>query len=47
MVAQMATDTEIDAARLLVYRAAWAKANYFAGETVTKCANYTMRILGA
>jgi glutaryl-CoA dehydrogenase (non-decarboxylating) len=58
MVAQMAT--EIDAARLLVYRAAWnkdqghlnngldvAKAKYFAGETVAKCANYAMRILGA
>jgi glutaryl-CoA dehydrogenase (non-decarboxylating) len=58
MVAQMAT--EIDASRLLVYRAAWnkdqgqlnngldvAKAKYFAGETVTKCANYAMRILGA
>jgi glutaryl-CoA dehydrogenase (non-decarboxylating) len=58
MVAQMAT--EIDAARFLVYRAAWtkdqgklnngldvAKAKYFAGETVNKCANYAMRILGA
>jgi glutaryl-CoA dehydrogenase (non-decarboxylating) len=58
MVAQMAT--EIDAARLLVYRAAWnkdqghlnngldvAKAKYFAGETVSKCSNYAMRILGA
>ena len=58
MVAQMAA--EIDAARLLVYRAAWvkdqgklnngldvAKAKYFAGEVVTKCANYAMRILGA
>jgi glutaryl-CoA dehydrogenase (non-decarboxylating) len=58
MVAQMAT--EIDAARLLVYKAAWAKdqgrlnngldvakAKYFAGETVDKCANYAMRILGA
>ena len=58
MVAQMAT--EIDAARLLVYKAAWAKdqgklnngldvakAKYFAGETVNKCANYAMRILGA
>ena len=51
---------EIDAARLLVYRAAWvkdqgklnngldvAKAKYFAGEVVTKCANFAMRILGA
>ncbi len=58
MVAQMATDVE--AARLLVYKAAWAKdqgrlnngrdvaiAKYFAGEAVTKCANYAMRILGA
>jgi glutaryl-CoA dehydrogenase (non-decarboxylating) len=58
MIAQMAT--EIDAARLLVYRAAWqkdqghlnngldvAKAKYFAGEVVTKCANYAMKILGA
>ncbi len=53
MVAQMAT--EIDAARLLVYKAAWAKdqgrlnnglgvakAKYFAGETVNKCANYAI-----
>ena len=58
MIAQMAT--EIDAARLLVYRSAWrkdqgqlnngldvAKAKYFAGEVVTKCANYAMKILGA
>ncbi len=58
MIAQMST--EIEAARLLVYKAAWAKdqgrlnngldvaqAKYFAGETVTKCANYAMRILGA
>jgi glutaryl-CoA dehydrogenase (non-decarboxylating) len=58
MVAQMAT--EIEAARMLVYKAAWAKdqgelnngrdvamAKYFAGETVNKCANYAMRILGA
>jgi len=58
MIAQMAT--EVDAARLLVYRAAWrkdqgqlnngldvAKAKYFAGEVVTKCANYAMKILGA
>jgi len=58
MVAQMTA--EIDAARLLVYRAAWvkdqgklnngldvAKAKYFAGEVVTKCSNYAMRILGA
>ncbi|MFH1155066.1 MAG: glutaryl-CoA dehydrogenase Acd [Pseudomonadota bacterium] len=58
MIAQMAT--EIEAARLLVYRAAWVKdqgtlnngldvaqAKYFAGETVTKCANFAMRILGA
>ncbi|SLM29428.1 Acyl-CoA dehydrogenase [Desulfamplus magnetovallimortis] len=58
LIAQMATD--IDAARLLVYKAAWAKdqgqlnngldvakAKYFVGETVTKCANYAMRIMGA
>ncbi len=58
MVAQMSA--EIEAARLLVYKAAWAKdqgklnngldvaqAKYFAGEVVTKCANYAMRILGA
>jgi glutaryl-CoA dehydrogenase (non-decarboxylating) len=58
MVAQMVT--EIEAARLLVYKAAWVKdqgnlnngldvamAKYFAGEVVSKCANYAMRILGA
>ncbi len=58
MIAQMAA--EIDAARMLVYKAAWAKdqgqlnngldvakAKYFAGEVVTKCANYAMRIYGA
>ena len=58
MIAQMAT--EVEAARLLVYKAAAAKdegrlnngldvamAKYFAGETVNKCANYAMRILGA
>jgi len=58
MIAQMST--EIEAARLLVYKAAWAKdegklnngldvaqAKYFAGETVTKCATFAMRILGA
>lgn len=58
MIAQMAA--EIDGARLLVYKAAWAKdqgnlnngldvakAKYIAGETVAKCANYAMRILGA
>ena len=58
LIAQMSA--EIEAARLLVYRAAWAKdqgrldngldvaqAKYFAGEVVTKCANYAMRILGA
>jgi len=58
LIAQMST--EIEAARLLVYKAACAKdqgrlnngldvaqAKYFAGETVTKCANYAMRILGA
>ena len=58
MVARMATD--IEAARLLVYKAAWGKdqgelnngrdvamAKFFAGETVDRCANYAMRILGA
>jgi len=58
MIAQMAT--EIEASRLLVYKAAWAKdqgslnngldvaqAKYLAGETVSKCANYAMRIMGA
>ena len=58
MIVQMSA--EIEAARLLVYKAAWVKdqgrlnngldvaqAKYFAGEVVTKCANYAMRILGA
>jgi glutaryl-CoA dehydrogenase (non-decarboxylating) len=58
MIAQMSA--EIEAARLLVYKAAWVKdqgnlnngldvaqAKYFAGEAVTKCANFAMRILGA
>jgi len=58
MIAQMST--EVEAARLLVYKAAWAKdqgnlnngldvaqAKYFAGEVVTRCAGYAMRILGA
>jgi glutaryl-CoA dehydrogenase (non-decarboxylating) len=58
MIAQMTTD--IEAARMLVYKAAWAKdkgklnngldvamAKYFVGETVSKCSNYAMRILGA
>ena len=58
MIAQMSA--EIEATRLLVYKAAWVKdqgrlnngldvaqAKYFAGEVVTKCANYAMRILGA
>ncbi len=58
MVAQMSA--EIEAARLLVYKAAWAKdqgrldngldvaqAKYFAGEAVTRAANFAMRILGA
>ncbi|QTA85451.1 glutaryl-CoA dehydrogenase Acd [Desulfonema magnum] len=58
MIAQMAT--EVEAARLLVYKAACAKdqgklnngldvaqAKYFAGEAVTKCSNFAMRILGA
>jgi len=58
LIAQMSA--EIEAARLVVYRAAWVKdegnlnngldvaqAKYLAGEVVTKCANYAMRILGA
>lgn len=58
MIGQMSS--EIEAARLLVYKAAWAKdqgklnngldvaqAKYFAGEVVTKCANFAIRILGA
>jgi len=58
MIAQMAT--EVEASRLLVYKAAAAKdegrlnngldvamAKYFVGETVNKCANFAMRILGA
>jgi len=58
MIAQMST--EIEAARFLVYKAAWekdqgnlnnglgvAQAKYFAGEVVTRCAGYAMRILGA
>jgi glutaryl-CoA dehydrogenase (non-decarboxylating) len=58
MIAQMSA--EIEAARLLVYKAAWVKdqgrlnngldveqEKYCAGEVVTKCANYAMRILGA
>jgi glutaryl-CoA dehydrogenase (non-decarboxylating) len=58
MIAQMSA--EIEAARLMVYKAAWVKdqgnlnngldvaqAKYFAGEVVTKCANYAMRIMGA
>lgn len=58
LIAQMSA--EIEAARLLVYKAAWAKdqgrldngldvaqAKYFAGEVVTRAANYAMRILGA
>ncbi len=58
MIAQMSS--EIEAARLLVQKAAWrkdqgdlnnglevAQAKYFAGETVAKCANYAMRIMGA
>jgi len=58
MIAQMST--EIEAARLLVYKAAWekdqgnlnnglevAQAKYLAGEVVTRCANYAMRVLGA
>jgi glutaryl-CoA dehydrogenase (non-decarboxylating) len=58
MIAQMSA--EIEAARLMIYKAAWVKdqgnlnngldvaqAKYFAGEVVTKCANYAMRIMGA
>lgn len=58
LIAQMSA--EIEAARLLVYKAAWVKdqgkldngldvaqAKYFAGEAVTKAANFAMRILGA
>ncbi len=58
MIAQMSA--EIEAARLLVYKAAWEKDNgnlnngldvahakYFAGEVVTKCSIYAMRIMGA
>lgn len=58
MIAQMSA--EIEAARLLVYKAAWVKdqgkldngldvaqAKYFAGEAVTKSAQFAMRILGA
>ncbi|AOY59275.1 MULTISPECIES: glutaryl-CoA dehydrogenase Acd [Desulfococcus] len=58
MIAQMAV--EVEAARLLAYKAAAAKdegrlnngldvamAKYAAGEAVSKCANYAMRILGA
>ncbi len=58
LIAQMSA--EIEAARLLVYKAAWAKdqgrldngldvaqAKYFAGEVVTRCATYAMRIMGA
>ncbi len=58
LIAQMST--EIEAARLLVYKAAWekdqgnlnngldvAQAKYYAGEVVSKCANYAMKILGA
>ena len=58
MIAQMTTDVE--AARLMVYKAAWqkdqgqlnngmevAQAKLFAGETAMKCANLSMRIMGA
>lgn len=58
LIAQMST--QIEAARLLVYKAAWGKdqgnlnngldvaqAKYYAGEVVTKCSTYAMRILGA
>ena len=58
LIAQMST--EVEAARLLVYKGVWqkdqgrennglevAQAKYFAGETAMKCANHTLRILGA
>ncbi|MEW6661348.1 MAG: glutaryl-CoA dehydrogenase Acd [Bacillota bacterium] len=57
MVAQMVID--IEAARMLVYRAAWQKdqgmnntretsiGKYFAAETANKCADFAMKILGA
>jgi len=57
MIAQMATDVE--AARLLCYRAAFLKdkgvkctmeismAKYFVGEAVNKCADYAMKIFGS
>lgn len=58
LIANMAT--EIEACRLLTYRAAWQKdqgqvgnvletsyAKYMVGETVTRCAHSTMKILGA
>jgi glutaryl-CoA dehydrogenase (non-decarboxylating) len=58
LIANMAA--EIEAARLLTYRAAWQKdqgnlgnvletcyAKFITGETVTRCAHSTMKILGA
>jgi glutaryl-CoA dehydrogenase (non-decarboxylating) len=58
IIAQMST--EIEAAKLLVYKAAWQKdqgnlknglevtqAKYYAGEVVSKCTNFAMKILGA
>jgi glutaryl-CoA dehydrogenase (non-decarboxylating) len=58
LIASMAA--EIEAARLLTYRAAWQKdqgnlgnvletcyAKFITGETVTRCAHSTMKILGA
>lgn len=58
LIANMAA--EIEAARLLTYRAAWQKdqgnlgnvletcyAKFLTGETVTRCAHSTMKILGA
>lgn len=57
LIAQMAT--EIEAARFLVYRAAWQKdqglrntketsmAKYYAAEVANKCADYAVKILSA
>jgi len=57
MIAQMAT--EVDAARFLVYRAAFLKdrgrpctmetsmGKYYVGEVVNKCADYAMKIYGS
>jgi len=57
LIAQMVVD--IEAARMLVYRAAWQKdqgmsntretsiGKYFVAETANKCADFAMKILGA